>query len=144
MLRRHGNQVNEISSDDVTSLSLEYEDTSLSFHKEDKWIYGEDGNVYLAKIDPLEQYDTVLKDMISHDDNLAYDKIKQIKFQGCEEYTIFCDEENDAASCASDIYFTERDEEIDITDIKTSLQNLSAENADSFVVEDSSDIEEIS
>ena len=26
MLRRHGNQVNEISSDDVTSLSLEYED----------------------------------------------------------------------------------------------------------------------
>ena len=37
-----------------------------------------------------------------------------------------------------------QDEEIDITDIKTSLQNLSAENADSFVVEDSSDTEEIS
>ncbi len=31
-----------INSEDVTSLSWEYEDTSLSFHKDDTWIYDED------------------------------------------------------------------------------------------------------
>mgnify|MGYP003297295926 FL=1 len=159
-IKNSGEIVLEVSSDNVTSLSWEYGDTSLAFHKDDKWLYDEDeafpvdeekihdllepfesfgvsfiiedvtdygmygldepictiqftadeqpyeitlgdfsnmdseryisigdGNVYLAKNDPLDQYDAVLKDMIKHDDDLAYDKINQIKLYSDENQT---------------------------------------------------------
>lgn len=208
-IKNSGEIVLEVSSDDVTSLSWEYGDTSLAFHKDEQWLYDEDeafpvdeekihdllelfesfgvsfviedvtnygmyglddpictiqfatdeesyemtlgdfsnmdseryvsigdGNVYLAKIDPLERYDAVLKDMIRHDDVLAYDKINQIKFEGSEEYTIFYDEESDATYCADDVYFTEQDGEVlplDTNLVSTYLENLTTLNPVNYV-----------
>lgn len=208
-IKNSGEIVLEVSSDNVTSLSWEYGDTSLAFHKDDKWLYDEDeafpvdeekihdllepfesfgvsfiiedvtdygmygldepictiqftadeqpyeitlgdfsnmdseryvsigdGNVYLAKNDPLDQYDAVLKDMIKHDDDLAYDKINQIKFEGAEEYTIFYDEESDATYCADDVYFTERDGEtlpLDTNLVGSYLENLTTLNPINYV-----------
>lgn len=67
-----------------------------------------DGNVYLAKVDPLETFDVGLNDLIRHDEALSYDQISQIQFEGDENYTVFYSEENIAAYCADDVYYTEK------------------------------------
>ena len=66
-----------------------------------------DGNVYLAKNDPLDQFDTSLNDLIKHDENLSYDQVTRIQFQGAENYTISYNEEGDSL-CDEDVYFTEQ------------------------------------
>lgn len=47
-----------------------------------------DGNVYLVKHDPLDEYDTVLSDMIDHDEIPSFDHVSQIQFAGAEAYSI--------------------------------------------------------
>ena len=159
-IKATGEIVLEVASDDVQSLSWEYGETSLAFHKDEKWLYDEDeafpvdeeqihdmleqfeafgvsfiieevsdysmyglddpectikfatenqsytvevgnfsnmdeeryvsigdGNVYLAKVDPLEEFDAVLSDMIKHDEDLSYEQVTQIKFEGAENYS---------------------------------------------------------
>lgn len=183
-IKSSGEIILEVSSSDVQSLSWEYGDTALSFHKDGIWLYDDDesfpvdedaihglleqfdafgvsfviedvtdysmygldtpvctirfatedhayqidlgdfssmdgeryvsvgdGNVYLAKADPLDQFDAVLKDMIKHDKALAYEQVSQIKFEGAENYTIFFDAESTSSYCADDVYFTERNSE---------------------------------
>lgn len=66
-----------------------------------------DGNVYLAKNDPLDQFDAALDDLMKHDENLAYDQVTRIQFQGAENYTISYNEEGDSL-CDEDVYFTEQ------------------------------------
>lgn len=76
---------------------------------QERYISLGDGNVYLAKADPLDQFDVALRDLICHDEDLAYEEISQIKFEGAENYTIFYEEESPSAYCADDVYFTEKD-----------------------------------
>lgn len=180
-IKNSGEIILELSSDDVKSLSWEYGQTALSFHKDETWLYDEDeafpvseekihellgvfesfgvsfiieevsdfsmyglddpvctiqietqeqtyevalgdfsnmdeeryvsigdGNVYLAKVDPLDEFDVVLRDMIDHDENLSYDQATQITFEGAENYAIFYEEESQNTYCAEDVYFTEQ------------------------------------
>ena len=65
---------------------------------EERYVSIGDGNVYLAKVDPLEEFDVVLKDMIKHDEDLSYEQVTQIKFEGAENYTIFYEEDSTATS----------------------------------------------
>ena len=175
-----GEIVLEIDSDAVTSLSWEYEDTALAFHKDGTWLYDDDtafpvdqekigellapfeafgvsfvieevtdfgmyglddpvctisltasdteytitlgefseldeeryvsigdGNVYLAKSDPLEEYDAVLSDLIDQDESLAYEEISAIRFAGAADYSIACARDSADAWFGDDIYFTE-------------------------------------
>lgn len=76
---------------------------------EERYISIGDGNVYLAKNDPLDQFDVALRDMIDHDENLSYDQVTQIQFEGTENYTIFYEAESTDTYCAEDVYFTEQD-----------------------------------
>ena len=92
--------------------SYEIELGDFSNMDEERYVSIGDGNVYLAKVDPLDQFDATLKDMIKHDEDLAYDQVTQIKFEGAENYTIFYEEESAATYCADDVYFTEKDGEI--------------------------------
>lgn len=208
-IKTSGEIVLEVSSDDVTSLSWEYGDNTLAFHKDENWLYDEDeafpvdeevihdmleqfeafgvsfiieevtdysmygldepvctinfsteeqtyeitlgdfsnmdeeryvsigdGNVYLAKVDPLDQFDAVLKDMIKHDEDLAYDQVTQIKFEGAENYTIFYEEESTATYCADDVYFTQRGGEtlpLDTERIGTYLESMTTLNPTNYV-----------
>ncbi len=208
-IRAAGEIVLEVSSDDVRSLSWEYGDTSLSFHKDGTWLYDGDeafpvdedaihemleqfesfgvsfvieevtdygmyglddpvcticfatedqsyqielgdfsnmdeeryvsigdGNVYLAKNDPLEQFDAVLDDLIRHDENLSYEQVSQIKFEGEENYTIFYEEESAAAYYADDVYFTETNGEtlpLDADRIGAYLESLTTLNPTDYV-----------
>lgn len=180
-IKTSGEIILELSAEDVKSLSWEYGDTSLAFHKDETWLYDEDeafpvseekirellgvfesfgvsfviedvtdagmyglddpvctirieteeqtyeitlgdfsnmdeeryvsigdGNVYLAKNDPLDQFDAVLRDMIDHDETLSYEQVSEIRFEGAENYTISYEEESADTYCADDVYFTER------------------------------------
>ena len=103
---------------------------------EERYVSIGDGNVYLAKVDPLDQFDATLKDMIKHDEDLAYDQVTQIKFEGAENYTIFYEEESAATYCADDVYFTEKDGEIlplDTVRVDNWLESLTTLNPTDYV-----------
>lgn len=180
-IKTSGELILELSADDVQSLSWEYEDTSLSLHRDEGWIhdgdeafpvddekiaellepfetcgvsfvieevsdysmYGlddpvctiqltaedqsyeiqlgdfssmdeeryisiGDGNVYLAKNDPLEQFDAELRDLIHHDEGSSYDAVSQITFSGAKAYSIYYEEDSAETYCAEDVYFTDQ------------------------------------
>jgi len=208
-IKTSGEIILEVSSDDVTSLSWEYSETTLAFHKDETWLYDEDeafpvdeevihkmleqfeafgvsfiieevtdysmygldepvctitfstedrtyeislgdfsnmdeeryvsigdGNVYLAKVDPLEQFDVVLSDMIKHDEDLSYDQVTRITFEGIEDYSIFFEEDSTATHCADDVYFTERGGEtlaLDTDRVGTYLESMTTLNPTSYV-----------
>ena len=74
----------------------------------ERYISIGDGNVYLAKNDPLEQFDAVLQDMIDHDETLSYEQVTGIEFTGAENYSIFYQEDSTDTYCADDVYFTNK------------------------------------
>lgn len=76
---------------------------------EERYVSIGDGNVYLAKNDPLEVFDVTLRDMIRHDETLSYRAATQIRFKGAEQYTITYEEDSADTYCAEDVYFTEQD-----------------------------------
>lgn len=95
-----------------------------------------DGNVYLAKVDPLETFDVVLRDMIRHDRGLSYDRVSQIRFAGAENYSIFYEEDNAAAYSAEDVYFTTQSGNpvpLDSGRVDTYLENLALLDLSSYV-----------
>lgn len=208
-IKLSGEVVLEVSSADVQSLSWEYGDTALAFHKEDVWLYDGDeafpvdedailelleqfeafsvsfiiedvtdysmyglddplctiqlatqvqtyeitlgdfstmdeeryvsigdGNVYLAKTDPLNTFDAGLKDFIKHDENLSYQQVTQIQFAGAEAYSIFYEEDSAAASFAEDVYFTQQNGQtlpLDTDRVGTYLEGLTTLNLSSYV-----------
>lgn len=168
----------ELSDESVQSLSWEYNGETLSFHKDETWLYDEDenfpvsgerihelleqfqsfgaafiiedvedfgqygldtpvctinlstaeqtyeiklgdyskmdsqryvsigdGNVYLVRHDPLDEYDAVLSDMIDHDEIPSFDHVTQIQFEGAEAYSITY-QEHSADTYSDDVYFT--------------------------------------
>lgn len=74
----------------------------------ERYISIGDGNVYLAKNDPLDQFDAVLRDMIDHDETLSYEQVTGIEFTGAENYSIFYQEDSTDTDCADDVYFTNK------------------------------------
>lgn len=68
-----------------------------------------DGNVYLVKHDPLDEYDAVLSDMIEHDEIPAFDHVTKIQFEGAETYSITYQENSTDTYSDEDSYFTQQD-----------------------------------
>lgn len=171
----------ELPSESVQSLSWEYNGETLSFHKDETWLYDEDenfpvseekinelleqfqsfgaafiiedvedfgqygldtpvctislstaeqvyevklgdyskmdsqryvsigdGNAYLVKHDPLDEYDAVLSDMIDHDEIPSFNHVTQIQFTGAEAYSITYQENSADTYSDDDVYFTHR------------------------------------
>lgn len=67
-----------------------------------------DGNVYLVRHDPLDEYDAVLSDMIAHDETPDFEHVTCVQFSGAEAYSISYEEESHDTYCAEDVYFTQR------------------------------------
>jgi len=208
-IKTSGEIVLEVSGETVQSLSWEYKETSLSFHKDGTWLCDEDeafpvdeekiqellepfesfgvsfiiedvkdygmyglddpvctirletedqsyeitlgnfsnmdseryvsigdGNVYLAKNDPLDQFDAVLRDMIDHDEPLSYEQVSQIEFTGSEAYSIFYKEDSTDTYCEDDVYFTTKngkDLPLDTGRIGTYLKNLTQLDLTNYV-----------
>ena len=70
-----------------------------------------DGNVYLVKHDPLDEYDAVLSDMIDHDEIPSFDRVTKIQFAGAEAYSITYQENSTDSYSAEDVYFTQQNGE---------------------------------
>ncbi|MCI9120849.1 MAG: DUF4340 domain-containing protein [Oscillibacter sp.] len=180
-IKETGEIILELPSESVQSLSWEYNEETLAFHKDETWLYDEDenfpvseekinelleqfqsfgaafiiedvedfgqyglddpictinlsteeqsyevklgdyskmdsqryvsigdGNVYLVKYDPLDEYDAVLSDMIDHDEIPSFDHVTQIQFTGTEAYSIAYQENSADSYSAADVYFTQR------------------------------------
>lgn len=87
----------------------------------ERYISIGDGNVYLAKVDPLDSFNATLKDMIDHDEIPNFDKVERIAFSGTENYTVVYQENSGSSYCAEDVYFTQQDGET--LPLDTSLVN---------------------
>ena len=180
-IKETGEIILELPSESVQSLSWEYNEETLAFHKDETWLYDEDenfpvseekinelleqfqsfgaafiiedvedfgqyglddpictinlstgeqsyevklgdyskmdsqryvsigdGNVYLVKHDPLDEYDAVLSDMIDHDEIPSFDHVSQIQFAVTEAYSIAYQENSADSYNADDVYFTQR------------------------------------
>ena len=74
---------------------------------EERYVSIGDGNVYLAKSDPLEEYDAVLSDLIDQDDALSYDQVSAIRFAGAADYAVSYEADSASVWFSDDVYFTE-------------------------------------
>ena len=104
---------------------------------EQRYVSIGDGKVYLVSHDPLDEFDSVLRDMILDDTIPEFDTVKQIAFSGEESYTISYDEDG-TSICADDVYFTDG-KPLDtavITEWLTSLHELDLTNYVSYNVTD--------
>ncbi len=69
-----------------------------------------DGNVYLASVDPLDEYDAVLSDLIDNDEVPSFTDVTDLSFEGSiESYEIRYEEESENTYCSEDVYFAQLD-----------------------------------
>lgn len=82
--------------------------------------------------------------MIKHDEDLSYEQVTQIKFEGAENYTIFYEEDSTATYCAEDVYFTEKNGEtlpLDTDRVGNWLESLTTLNPTDYVTYNVTDAE---
>lgn len=95
-----------------------------------------DGNVYLVRHDPLDEYDAVLSDMIDHDEIPSFDQVTQIQFSGVEAYSITYQEDSTDSYSADDIYFTQRNGKtlpLDTSKVEDYLRSITTLNPTDYV-----------
>lgn len=95
-----------------------------------------DGNVYLVKHDPLDEYDAVLSDMIDHDEIPSFDHVTQIQFTGTEAYSITYQENSADTYSDDDVYFTQQSGKslpLDTSRVDSYLRSISNLNPVNYV-----------
>lgn len=95
-----------------------------------------DGNVYLVKNDPLDDFDATLNEMIDNDKTPKFEKVHEIRFEGDETYSIAYKENSNRAYNSDDVYFTEIDgnsEPLDTARVKSYLRNITNLNLTNYV-----------
>ena len=95
-----------------------------------------DGNVYLVKHDPLDEYDAVLSDMIDHDEIPSFDHVTKIQFVGTETYSITYQEDSTDTYCTDDVYFTQRNGKnlpLDTSKVDSYLRSITNLNPVNYV-----------
>lgn len=68
-----------------------------------------DGNVYLVRHDPLDEFNATIRNLIAHDEVPDLDRVTGLSFSGSENYSITYEEESADSYRAEDIYFTRQD-----------------------------------
>lgn len=66
-----------------------------------------DGNVYLVKNDPMDQFEVSISDMIQNDSAPSWSQVTSVDFSGSENYSITYTEDSSDTYCAEDVYFTD-------------------------------------
>jgi len=89
-----------------------------------------DGNAYLVKNDPLEQFEIEISDVILHDEIPQMEEVMQVQFSGAESEQIVYEEDSENTYYAEDVYFMERDgtqmplDTIRVNDYLDTIRNL--------------------
>lgn len=116
-----------IATISITTDSDTYEITLGDFSKMDSQRYVSigDGNVYLVKTDPLDEYSCELSDMILDDEIPSWDEVTSVTFTGDSAYTLNYEEDSDASYQSEDVYFVkDGSEELPLdTSLVTSYTN---------------------
>lgn len=103
-----------------------------------------DGNAYLVKEDPLEQFETELSNWIKHDEIPEFDKVAQIQFEGTESEKIVYEEDSVNTYCAEDVYFMEQGDEklaLDTNLVREYLNTIKNLNLKEYVTYNASEEE---
>ena len=113
----------------LTAAETEYEIVLGNFSTLDseRYVSVGDGNVYLVKHDPLEDYELTIRELILDDEIPELSGAVEIAFDGTEAYTVTYEEESTKSCCAEDVYFAE-DRPLDtdrVDSYLTTIQNLS-------------------
>ena len=80
-IKNSGEVVLQVSTDSVQSLFWKYEDTELSFHKDEKWLYDEDENFPVDQ-DKIEELLTVFQDFTAA---FEIDEVEDLTQYGLED-----------------------------------------------------------
>lgn len=95
-----------------------------------------DGNVYLVKNDPFDDFNVVISDLIDHDEIPSFGEATGILFAGAENYNISYEEDSTSTYCADDVYFINREEKtlpLDTSRVEEYLRNISSLNLKDYV-----------
>ncbi len=101
-----------------------------------------DGNVYLAKNDPLDYFNITLDDIIDHDTTPAFNNVEEIEFTGEKNNKITYKENNNKAYSEDDVYFMEQDGNslpLDTTRINNYLSAITSLSLEDYVTYKASD-----
>lgn len=82
-----------------------------------------DGNAYLVGIDPLEDFQVTIRDMIQNDSVPDYDQVTSVQFHGLVDYTIDYEKESTKSYCDDDVYFTD-ELPLDTTQVNSYLYDI--------------------
>lgn len=95
-----------------------------------------DGNVYLVQNDPLNDFDTDLRNMIDNDETPDFERVSKIAFSGEETYTILYTEDSADPYSSEDVYFAQQGGKslpLDTNKVGSYLQNISYLNSADYV-----------
>ncbi len=103
-----------------------------------------DGNVYLVKNDPLEQFEMEISDVILHDEIPQMENVTQVQFSGAESERIIYEEDSEDTYFAEDVYFVEQDDThlpLDTTRVNDYLETIKNLNLIDYVTYDATEEE---
>jgi len=95
-----------------------------------------DGNVYLVKNDPMDQFNATIRNLIDHDEVPDWGQVTEITFTGAENYSITYEEDSTDTYRAEDVYFTRQNGEnkpLDTDRVETYLDNMGYLNLTDYV-----------
>lgn len=95
-----------------------------------------DGNVYLVQNDPLNDFDTDLRNIIDNDETPDFERVSKIAFSGEETYTILYTEDSADTYSSEDVYFAQQGGKslpLDTNKVGSYLQNISYLNPADYV-----------
>lgn len=103
-----------------------------------------DGNVYLVKHDPLDDFDAGLSDVIRHDEIPAFGQVGKIQFSGTVDYSVSYEENGGNSYRSSDVYYTSNGENqvpLDTTRVTSYLNELGSLSLTNYVTYNATDKE---
>lgn len=86
-----------------------------------------DGNVYLVKHDPFEDFEVTIRDMILNDKIPEFSNVAEIQFAGAENYSVTYEEESSHTYNKSDVYFSTQEGTVcplDTSNVNSYLQTV--------------------
>lgn len=99
--------------DPICTISLSTEDQDYEIKLGDyskmdsqRYVSIGDGNVYLVKHDPLDEFNATIRNLIDHDEVPELDQVTGISFPGTENYSITYEEESADTYREEDVYFS--------------------------------------
>lgn len=120
--------------DPVCTIKLETEDIAYEIQLGDysamdsqRYVSIGDGNVYLVKHDPFEDFEVTIRDMILNDKIPEFSDVVEIQFAGVENYSVTYEEESSHTYNKSDVYFSTQEGTVcplDTSNVNSYLQTV--------------------